>query len=231
MREARSRFVVAGTRNTMIQITRSGEVIAGTTTQLEHLSLQFDQQHYVRLTEFLPPKLLNLIQNQIKQTDFYERIHEGIGSNKELCMQTGIAVSLLHFLLNNQSLFQIVQAVTRCEQIGSFEGRMYRVIPGCGHHDSWHDDMVEHRLVALSINLSEEIFCDGTLQVRDRNSKQILNEVANVGFGDAVIFRLAHHLEHRVTEVTGKASKTAFAGWFKSQPSFLSLLKNSSNYQ
>ncbi len=88
--------------------------------------------------------------------------------------------------------------------------------------------MVDCRLVAISINLSEEIYSGGILQIRERNVEKFLHEVANVGFGDAILFRVADQLVHRITEVTGEASKTAFAGWFKSQPSFLSLLKGSS---
>jgi hypothetical protein len=36
---------------------------------------------------------------------------------------------------------------------------------------------------------------------------------------------LANDLEHRVTEVVGIHPKTAFAGWFRSQPDFFALLK------
>ena len=38
------------------------------------------------------------------------------------------------------------------------------------------------------------------------------------GNGDAIIFRLASHLQHRNTNVTGSTPKTAFAGWFRSDP-------------
>lgn len=191
---------------------------------------QFDQQHYVRLAELLEPRLLNLIQLGIKQAEFQERIHEKIGSNKELCMRSNLTVGLLHFLINSQSLFEVIQKVTGCEQIGSFEGRVYRVIPGYGHHDAWHSDMVDHRMVAMSINLSEDLYAGGILQIRDRQSGQIVHQAANTGFGGAILFRLADHLEHRVTEVEGTAPKTAFAGWFKSQPDFLSLLKEQAGH-
>ena len=143
-------------------------------------------------------------------------------------MRPNFTNSLLHFLINNQSLFDVMQKITGCAPIGCFEGRVYRVVPNSGHHDAWHSDMVDHRLVALSINLSEEVYSGGVLQIRGRNSKRILCEVANTGLGDAIIFRLAGHLEHRITEVEGTVAKTAFAGWFKSQPSFLSLLKGAS---
>jgi hypothetical protein len=209
----------------MMQIEKSGATLSGTAEDLEQLCAQFDQQHYLRFPKLFEPALLHFVQLQIEQGEFYERIHEGIGSNKELCMTHNRASALLLFLLNGEKLFQIIEEITRCGRIGCFEGRVYRVTPGHGHHDSWHDDMVEHRLVAMSINLSTEVYTGGVLQIRDRKSGKIVCEVANVGIGDAIIFSLSHGLQHRITEVDGTASKTAFAGWFRAKPHFLSLIK------
>ena len=143
----------------------------------------------------------------------------------ELCLtEDNLTSHLLDFLSNDAKLFQIVQHITGCTAIGCFEGRVYRMIPGHGHYDSWHNDMVEQRMVAMSINLSTEVYSGGVLQICEWPSRRILHEVANIGFGDSIIFRLSHHLKHRVTEVAGTVPKTAFAGWFKSQPDFLSLL-------
>ena len=41
---------------------------------------------------------------------------------------------VLFFLLNNETLFQIIQEITQCRRIASFMGKDYRVIPGHGHH-------------------------------------------------------------------------------------------------
>lgn len=206
----------------MIQITKSGTVFSGSAEDLERLRIQFDQQHCIRLPGLLEPGLLQVFHDQIEEGQFNERVHEGIGSNKELCMQDHRTAVRLHFLLNGQQLFQVIQEITRSGRIGCFMGRVYRVIPGHGHHDSWHDDLAEHKMIAMSINLSAEVYAGGILQIRDRESKQILHEVANTGFGDVIIFRLARNLQHRITEVQGTVSKTAFAGWFLSQPDFLS---------
>jgi hypothetical protein len=78
----------------------------------------------------------------------------------------------------------------------------------------------------LSINLSKEIYSGGILQIREWESQRIIQEAANVGFGDGILFRLADSLEHRVTDVEGRVPKTAFAGWFRSQPDFLSMVKS-----
>jgi hypothetical protein len=45
----------------------------------------------------------------------------------------------------------------------------------------------------------------------------MLAEIANTGWGDAMLFRTSKQLQHRVTDVVGNEPKTAFAGWFKSE--------------
>jgi hypothetical protein len=49
--------------------------------------------------------------------------------------------------------------------------------------------------------------------------------VANTGAGDAVLFRIAERLEHRVTSLRGDVPRTAYAGWFLREPRFADVLK------
>jgi hypothetical protein len=211
-----------------IQIGKAGVVYSALAEDLGALRAQFDRQHYLTFDDLLGPEILDFIQLQIDQGEFYERVHEGIGSNKELCMTSNTAFAALQFLINDQRLFQVIQTVTQCDQIGCFQGRVYRVNPGSGHHDSWHNDIGEHRLIGMTINLSREVYSGGRLQIRDHVSGEIVSEVANAGIGDAVIFRLSDRFQHRITDVEGTASKTAFAGWFRAQPDFMSLLRKQS---
>lgn len=208
-----------------IQIGKSGIAVCGLEACLDDLRGQFDREHYVRLPALLEPALLRFIQSKIDQAEFYERIHQGIKSNKELCMKQDGAFGALLLFMNDENLFKIIQSITECGRIGCFEGRVYRVIPGEGHHDAWHSDILDDRLVGMSINLSTEDYAGGILQIRDRESEEIVSEISNLGSGDAIVFRLAPHLQHRITEVEGKAVKTAFAGWFRAKPNFVSLLK------
>jgi predicted 2-oxoglutarate/Fe(II)-dependent dioxygenase YbiX len=89
--------------------------------------------------------------------------------------------------------------------------------PGIGLHHNWHNDMVQNRRVAMSINLEPEPYEGGVLQIRRRESGEILAQVENVGAGDAILFRIDGMLQHCATEVTAGV-KTAFAGWFRSGP-------------
>lgn len=207
----------------MIQITKGGTVFSGSTQDLEWLRAQFDRQHCVRLPDFLGPELLEIVKHRIQRAHFQPSTYKGIGS--ELCMSDGYTDNMMHFLLNNRKLLKAIEEITRSGHLGCFRGRMYRLIPGHGRLDGWHNDLAEHRVVAISINFSTEVYSGGILQIRDRRCGKIVREAVNVGFGDAIIFRLSYDLEHRVTEVEGTVPKTAYAGWFKSQPEFLALLK------
>jgi hypothetical protein len=208
----------------VIRITRLGARRSGSPDDRDRLREEFERRHCVRLPGLLDPDLLQAVQREVERAAFYERVHEGIGANRELCMAHGTADGLLHVLLNAPELFRVIEEVTGCDPVGCFIGRVYRMVPGAGHHDAWHDDVGDRRLVAMSLNLSTATYSGGLLQLRDRESGRLLHEVANVGSGDAIVFRLAPHLQHRVSLVEGTVPKTAFAGWFKGAPQFAAIL-------
>jgi hypothetical protein len=212
-------------RTVMVRVSRTGIRVSHSPQDLLRLRREFERRHFVRLPKILDRNLLKIVCAAIRKSEFCERSHAGIGSNKELCLAArSTAAGLLHLLLNSEGLFQVVRDITQCRPIGCFAGRIYRVTPGCGHRDAWHSDMGDHRLVAMSINLSPSSYLGGALQMRARGSHRILRQVPNTGFGDAILFRISSDLEHRVSDVQGTASKTALAGWFKAEPSFRSML-------
>ena len=181
------------------------------------------RQHYIRIPQFISPALLQTLQRQIEPLSATKKIYEQIG--EELYYEDSRTVGFLIFLMNDPALFQMVEKITGSSPIRNFIGRLYRLIPAEGHLEGWHPDVGKHRMFGFSINLSREPYEGGVLQIRDFASKETLSEVANTVPGDAVLFRISNKLEHRVTRVTGNVARTAFAGWFRSEPSFLSLLK------
>jgi 2OG-Fe(II) oxygenase superfamily len=207
-----------------IQITRTGTQSTLSEDDVRALRAGFDASHCIRLPGLLVPDLLAALLERIERARFEERIHQGIGSNRELWMTDPTVAGIFHVLSNARPLYELAEAVSGCGPIGSFSGRVYRVVPGCGHHDAWHDDMTDGRLVAMSLNLSREPFQGGVLQIRDRATRRIIHQVANTGPGDAIVFRLSHELQHRITEIEGRAPKTAFAGWFRARPAFTRIL-------
>ena len=132
----------------------------------------------------------------------------------ELVMVDNSASVLLHFLMHDPELFALIREITGCPPIGRFRGRIYRMYPETGHHNSWHRDLAGGRLAAISINLSEEPFDGGGLEMRDSTTKVRRSEAPRLRLGDAVVLRLDRRLEHRVRDVRGPTPKTAFAGFF-----------------
>jgi hypothetical protein len=178
---------------------------------------------FVKLPDLLSPSLLSTILNAIDRTSFHVRVHDGIGV--ELCAESGAVSGALEFLMNDPDLFALISELADCGSIGCFEGRVYRMAPSTGHYDSWHSDVGEDRLMALSINLGREEFEGGTLQIRRADSPMLLAEVENRTPGDAVLFRIDPSLRHRVKTVTGTTARTAYAGWFRTRPSYRELLR------
>jgi hypothetical protein len=186
------------------------------------LRAQFAARAHVKLPAFLDPELRDQIMQRLAATDFYDRVHEGIGT--EVCAASGAVSSALEFLMNDSALHRVVRDITDCGEIGCFEGRIYRLSPQQGHYDSWHSDVGEGRLVGLSINMSHEQYEGGVLEFRRENGDEVMAAVENRITGDAVLFRIDPALRHRVGALTGTASRTAYAGWFRSYPDFKTLM-------
>ncbi len=77
----------------------------------------------------------------------------------------------------------------------------------------------------MSVNLSADCYEGGVTEFRHADEKQPFHRLANTGFGDAIIFRIDPSLRHQVTEVTGHAAKTAYAGWFRTSPDYPTLFR------
>jgi len=206
----------------MIQLSRTGTVVSGSPADLERLRDQFEREHLVLLPRFLDPGLFQFIQSDIHRAEFQEYVHDHlVPPARELVMNGGLAPGLLELLLmNDPKLFDAMQRICGSGAIGSFTGRVYRMLPGPEHHDAWHDDVGHARMIAISVNLSTDVYAGGVLEIRDRESHTVVREIANTGAGDAIVFRVSPRLEHRVTEVTGAVPKTAYAGWFCAEPVF-----------
>ena len=201
----------------MIQLSRD-------TVRLEEGSLagaraHFDAHHWVKLRGFLSGALLARVQEAIRGATFSEMIHRGVTPpSVDVCMDPNPTSALLELLCNDPVLFGAVRAVAACEPLTRFSGFVYRLTPQAGHHHNWHNDMIQDRKVALSVNLEPVPYEGGILEIRRRETEEVIERIENVGAGDALLFRIDAALQHRATAVTAGV-KTAFAGWFRSGPS------------
>jgi hypothetical protein len=203
----------------MIQITKRGVVLQPAPMWIEGLQKDFAERHCILLPRLIKPDIVEVIAEQVGQARFVPREHKNIGLESSLPQD--VSLCTLHFLMNMPEFLRLIERVTLCGPIGDFGGRIYRMNASEGHFDSWHSDASPElrRLLTLSLNLSQEAFAGGELEIRDKASKKIIHKIANTGFGDVIVFRISPNLEHRVAPVRGSAPKTAFAGWFHPAPS------------
>src|SRR5215831_6057941 len=102
---------------------------------------------------------------------------------------------LLELVFNDADVFDAVERITGCEDIARFGGFVYRLTATCGQVHHWHNDLIESRLVAMSVNLGPGTYDGGVLELRDRASERVLERVLNSGNGDALFFRLDQALQ------------------------------------
>jgi hypothetical protein len=178
----------------------------------------FERQHFVHLPSLIEPSLLELIQGLVDAGSFFDRTHDGIGT--ELCLTPGVATSVLQLLFNDPALRSFMASVSDNAALGCFDGRVYRLSAKEGHYDSWHSDAGEDRRIAVSLNLSPDGYEGGELEIRRTSSDGAEWTVASSGYGSAVMFRIDSGLRHRVIAVRGAKPRTAWAGWFRTLPVF-----------
>ena len=197
----------------MLQLTRKGLIHHG---QLDALRDRFATNHCVVLEKILEPALLENVLRQIGEARWQSSAYEDFGGT-ELTLDAPVTVRLLLFLLNNPAFLNVIRMITGCPAITEFGSiRVYRLVAGPQHQFSWHNDRNDPlREVGFSMNLSTDVFWGGTFELRDTRTLTPLAQVNNTGFGDALLFRISSDLQHRVTEVVGKAAKTACVGWFR----------------
>ncbi len=205
-----------GVRNQPSRITHSRAIAK--------LRDQFRSQHYFRILGLLNSNFVDLVQRRIRSARWRFKLHKEVGST-ELCMRDNEVLSLLDLMMNSSRLFQFLNEITDCGPIGCFPGRVYRCVPGANHHDVWHNDVYGGRVLGLSVNLSERAYTGGILEMRYADTKKLLHKIGNTGPGDAIVFRLSPELQHRVTSVSGREPKTAYAGWFTKGSTLLTRLR------
>lgn len=195
----------------MIQLQKS-RVVADP-EDVERRKIEFREKHCVVLPKLLAAALLDLLLERLERGRWRDSLNEDVG--REVILDDAPARGLLHFGVNTPIFLNSVQEITDCRPLTRFWGRVYRFIPNSGHHAVWHGDE-ENGLIGMSLNLSQRGYEGGLFQLRERRTERVLAEIANTGWGDALLFRISQQLQHRVTEVTGEQPKTAFAGWFMS---------------
>lgn len=206
----------------MIRVGESGAILAASPADVASAQAEFQSRHHLRLPGFLDAALLHKLHSKIRASTFVEKTHGDIG--RELVSWDSPAAATLLFLLNDPRLFGLIRELTGTGPIGCFLGRVYRMTSSDAHHEMWHSDVGKDRLLALSVNLSEEPYRGGTLVLREQGRPDTEQPIENTVPGDAVLFRVDPALEHNITDVLPGPPKTAWAGWFCAHPTFRDVL-------
>lgn len=209
----------------MLQVARSAAVDRLAPAERAALRADFAAHHWVRLANLLDAAFLRDVQARVGRATFVERVHEGVvPPSIDLCMEPDSTCALLELVFNDPAVWADVERISGCPPIARFAGFVYRLTPQAGHHHNWHDDLIDDRLVGMSVNIGPGAYDGGILQFRDRATGRVIGEAANAGAGDALLFRLHPELQHRATPVT-RGVKTAFAGWFCAGESYVDRLR------
>ena len=207
-------------KKSFIFLTRSGVIKSASSLEIQHLRSHFYKHHYARLPGFLDQELLRQLTQDIEKAGTY-RVNDRDGSESTIDENPATATFL--FLMNDPYLLRVIEKITNLKPLGCFMGRCYQMNASRKDKMRWHDDLVDDRRVAISVNVSPRVYQGGVLKIRSSRTKKVLEEVPNFGHGDAVIFRIAPDLEHCVSPVEGSAPKIAFTGWFHSRAPLFSL--------
>jgi hypothetical protein len=207
----------------VIHMTRQGVVVLGSDEDFQQARRAFAVNQCLRLERFVEAELLAVVQQALAVAPFYDRTHDGIGT--ELCLSEGPLSAALEFLWNSPALSVAIDRITGCGPIGCFEGRVYRMLPAEGHYDSWHSDVGEDRRIAMSVNMSMARYEGGVTELRRVDEEAPFHRIANTGRGDAIIFQIDPTLRHQITKVTAREAKTAYAGWFRTTPDYPTLFR------
>lgn len=193
---------------------------------VERLAREFEANDVVVLPSFLDAEFVSLAHRLLEETPMESREHPGVGH--ELGTSSGTLMSALFFATNDARLHRVVEQITGTAPLEYFQGRIYRLVE-VGTYDSWHSDCSGARRIGMSINLSPEPYEGGTLEMMDVGRSPTARVIPNLSPGGAILFRIADRLRHRVTNVVGPRPKTAYAGWFLSEPTFRDVLTGSAH--
>ncbi len=194
-------------------------------SQIDALRAEFREYHTLHLPNFLAPELLAFVQQRLPDADFKPRPHGKIAMELSVDRSRNIGIQTLQLRMNDRRLADLIEEITEVRPLKHFDGRVYRMLPGGDHYDSWHDDIADGRRVGVSINLSPAPYQGGVFTIRRVDSKEIIRPLPNLGPGDVNLFRIDDNLQHMVTRVEGAAAKTAFAGWFHDHDSMADFLR------
>jgi hypothetical protein len=198
----------------MITVTQGGILVSP--FAVEAFREQFLDTGYAVIPGFLSPPVLNPLLKQLETASFLPEDERHVVGRTRMVPGSDPVIGSLHFMLNRPELFDIVSEISGVARPVNFTSRLHRTGGDSNEHIDWHDDGGVDRVLGLNINLSTQAYCGGLLQLRNPERK-LVGEIGQLPAGDAFLFRVAEHWDHRLTPVES-GERTVAVGWFRTKP-------------
>lgn len=195
-------------------------------SQLQNYQSEYAETHCVFLPGLLKKNALQNLLNKLDKINFFTKFEmdEKNKFGKVLFVPANDPVLFtFQLLFNNQELFSLLEKITGCGPIGNFVGRIHRSEEG-DHEIKWHNDTTDTRLLAMTLGLGTERYTGAQFQLRETGTEKITREVGQIEAGDAIIFKIASGLEHRLAPMEA-GRRTVGVGWFRAEPDFQTFAK------
>jgi hypothetical protein len=186
---------------------------------IKKLQEDFEKLKCIYLPNFIEENPLRRLVEKIGKITFETKLEaEGLDKFGKILFapQDEPVIFIFNMIFNDLELFDFLETITKCEKINNFIGRIHRSVGLQDHEIDWHGDNSDKRLLAMTISLGNDKYSGGSLQIREKVSKNILDEFGQLNAGDAVIFQISPDLQHRLTKVES-GTRTVGVGWFRSK--------------
>ena len=197
-------------RKPLFRLTPGGCQNLLTASRRRECRAQFERSDVLRLPGVLAPELLRDMQRKLAGEEFSKFVN---GTRARCLVPMGTPQFFLNFLFSGDSFLAAVESVTGCRLAPKVSGRVFKMVSAADHFITWHSDLIEARVLSMTVNLSPRPFKGGRLQLRHVPSGKI-DSYEYGEAGDGFLFRLSKDLEHQSTAVTGKNPKIIYTCWF-----------------
>lgn len=173
----------------------------------------FERTHALECRDALDSAMLDLVMRQLDRASFELEQVAGIGDREiEGGSRAGAGLMLA---LKRRNLLDWLERATGCGPLNGVAGVVVQALAGADHHLGWHDDRQKtRRRLAITINLSGAPYEGGVFEMRRKVTHEPLFAHRHTEPGTALIFDVAHDIEHRILPVTAGGPRRVFTGWF-----------------
>ena len=177
---------------------------------LESLRAQFTRFRAVACHALLDDALLKRVQ-QLSDTGGWLSEQVELGHRQVESPQR--ASRLLNLALSRPAMLRRLEEIAGCGPLRAVEGLVTQALPRPEDRLDWHDDLLDPaRRLAIVMQLGDLPYEGGAFELRYKKGPSLLT-YQHAEPGSALIFQVAHDLEHRVLPVVAGGPRRVFAGW------------------